>query len=164
MWRLVFPVAAVAVLVLKLSDRIDCRITRGMRLWYQFRLRGGVPLRGRRFLRREPLARRVVDRVPAVVHRRTRDGRTRRQLFVAQARPVAFAAALLLLLTLPSMATAQDTREEEIAAEQAEKATHLTPRVPTRVEELLGRVRRSFTEQPKGFYPVFDSAYSGGGF
>lgn len=62
------------------------------------------------------------------------------------------------------MATAQDTREEEIAVKQAEKATHLAPRVPTRVETLLGRVRRSFTEQPKGFYPVFDSAYSGGGF
>jgi hypothetical protein len=58
----------------------------------------------------------------------------------------------------------EETREAVIAAEQADKATRLVPRVETRTERIIGRARRALTEEPSGFYPVFDSAYSGGGF
>lgn len=79
-------------------------------------------------------------------------------------RRVPAVALLAASLTVPAAVSAQDTREEVIAAEQAEKATHLAPRVPNRAERLLTRVKRTLYEQPSGLYPYFDSAYSGGGF
>jgi hypothetical protein len=68
------------------------------------------------------------------------------------------------LLIAPASAFAQDTREEEIAALQREKAAHLAPHRPHWAEELLLTARQTLVEQPSGFYPYFDSVYSGGGF
>jgi len=71
---------------------------------------------------------------------------------------------VVCLLLAPSLASAQDTREAEIAALQREKAAHLAPHRPHRAEELLLQVRQTLIEQPSGFYPYFASVYSGGGF
>ena len=62
------------------------------------------------------------------------------------------------------MAVAQETRAAAIAAEQADKATRLAPYEPHWAENLLLSVRQALVEQPAGFYPYFDSVYSGGGF
>ena len=68
------------------------------------------------------------------------------------------------ILCTPLVARAQDTRAGTIAAEQADKATRLAPRVPSRVEEYLLIASNVLSGQPKSFYPYFDSVYSGGGF
>ena len=65
---------------------------------------------------------------------------------------------------MSAAAAAQETRAGTIAVEQAEKATRLAPHVPHWGENLLLSVRQSLVEQPSGFYPYFDSVYSGGGF
>ena len=59
---------------------------------------------------------------------------------------------------------AQETREAQIAAEQAEKATHLHPYEPSKAEVMFVRVTTGFIETPSGFYPSFGSVYGGGGF
>jgi len=64
----------------------------------------------------------------------------------------------------PALAVAQDTRAESIAVEQADKAARLAPYKPHWAEELLAGMRQSLVDQPAGFYPFFDSVYSGGGF
>ena len=69
-----------------------------------------------------------------------------------------------LLALVPLSASAQDTREGTIAAEQAEKAKNLTPYVPGKAEAILSRALNALTVQPNGFYPMFGSVYSGGGF
>jgi len=61
-------------------------------------------------------------------------------------------------------AQAQDTRAEEIAAEQAKKARELQPYVPSAAERWVQTFAREFVEEPGGFYPFFGSVYSGGGF
>jgi hypothetical protein len=68
------------------------------------------------------------------------------------------------ILTYGTDAIAQDSRAQEIAAAQAEKARQLSPHVPHPAEQLLLTVRQSLIEAPAGFYPYFDSVYSGGGF
>ena len=65
---------------------------------------------------------------------------------------------------MPALAIAQETRAGSITAEQADKATRLAPRETHWAENLLLSVRQSLVEQPSGFYPYFDSVYSGGGF
>jgi len=70
----------------------------------------------------------------------------------------------LLVCAVPAIAAAQDTRTGSIAAEQAEKATHLAPYEPHWAEKLLVSLTHSLGQQPGGFYPYFDSVYSGGGF
>jgi hypothetical protein len=72
--------------------------------------------------------------------------------------------ALSALLLGPGVANAQESREESIAAAQAEKAKHLAPYVPNRAEALLSRALTALTVEPNGFYPMFGSIYSGGGF
>ena len=72
--------------------------------------------------------------------------------------------AVVCLLLVPAFAFAQDTREAEIAARQREKAAHVAPYRPHRAEEFLLQARQTLVEQPSGFYPYFDSVYSGGGF
>jgi outer membrane protein assembly factor BamA len=69
-----------------------------------------------------------------------------------------------LLLVVPAAARAQDTREGVIAAQQAEKATRLAPRVPSKAENLILAAEHMLLLEPSGFYPVFGSVYSGGGF
>jgi len=63
---------------------------------------------------------------------------------------------------MPATTVAQETRVESIAAEQAEKATHLAPYEPNRVERFVMGLRLG--EQPPGVYPYLDSVYNGGGF
>jgi len=72
------------------------------------------------------------------------------------------AAALTLLIALPALA--QDSREDEIAQRQAEKATELRTYKPNRVEEVLKQFQDALVLAPNGAYPVFGSVYSGGGF
>ena len=69
-----------------------------------------------------------------------------------------------LLVLMPALASAQETRAEAIAAEQREKATRLAPYKSHWAEQLLLTVRKTIVEQPSGFFPYFDSVYSGGGF
>jgi hypothetical protein len=69
-----------------------------------------------------------------------------------------------VLCGLSSGAWAQDSRAATIAAAQEEKATALAPRQPHPAEEIFLTVRRGLLEEPSGFYPYFDSVYSGGGF
>src|SRR6188768_3923265 len=70
----------------------------------------------------------------------------------------------VILVAMPAIAVAQETRSESIAAEQAEKARNLAPRTPHWGEALLLRFQQQLVEQPSGFYPYFASVYSGGGF
>jgi Omp85 superfamily domain len=67
-------------------------------------------------------------------------------------------------LAAPLIASGQDSRAGIIAADQAEKATRLFPRVPSRSEKLLLSAMEALAAQPDGFYPYFGSVYSGGGF
>src|SRR5262245_33762498 len=60
-------------------------------------------------------------------------------------------------------AFAQETRAEEIAQEQAEKAGKLSPPEPTRAERIFLKVKKQFIDTPSGFYPLFGSIYGGGG-
>ncbi len=71
---------------------------------------------------------------------------------------------LVALGLVPASVEAQESREALIAAAQAEKAAKVTPYVPGGAEKLLLKLKREFLEQPSGFYPVFASVYSGGGF
>ena len=61
-------------------------------------------------------------------------------------------------------ADAQETREEEIAKKQAEKAKTAAPYVPNKFEAVMGRIESAFASPPSGFYPAFGSVYPGGGF
>ena len=70
----------------------------------------------------------------------------------------------IVAILLPVVAFAQETRAGAIAAEQAEKATHLAPQKTHWSEELLLTAQEMLIKQPAGFYPYFDSVYSGGGF
>jgi hypothetical protein len=62
------------------------------------------------------------------------------------------------------MAFGQETRSGLLAAEQAEKATHLAPYKAHWAEQRLLTVRKTIVEQPSGLFPYFDSVFSGGGF
>ena len=64
---------------------------------------------------------------------------------------------------VPSGAAGQETRADTIAAAQAEKAQHLAPYVPSKAERIAADVQRRLFATPNGFYPWFDSVYSGGG-
>jgi AAA family ATP:ADP antiporter len=83
--------------------------------------------------------------------------RPRRQLAVATA-----ALAAMLLLS-PATAVAQDTREAQLAAERAQKATELHPYVPDTLERRIDLVDRAlFT--PRTIYAFMGSPFEGGGF
>ncbi len=71
---------------------------------------------------------------------------------------------LTLILGAAFPARAQDSREAEIAAKQAEKAKSLKPYVPSRAERTIAGFRREALEQPSGPFPYLDSPYRGGGF
>jgi hypothetical protein len=73
-------------------------------------------------------------------------------------------AALVALFLPTGSALAQDSREAEIAAEQAQKAANLKPYEPSGAERWTVALRREFLAEPAGFYPYFASVYSGGGF
>ena len=68
------------------------------------------------------------------------------------------------VLSVASPAWAQSSRTEAIAAEQADKATDLQPRVPPGAERAVKWVKDELIDEPSGLYPYFGSVYSGGGF
>jgi hypothetical protein len=77
----------------------------------------------------------------------------------------AFGAALFVVAALSAESTAaQESRAATIADAQAAKAGQLTPYEPTKAERIAADVKRRLLETPHGFYPWFDSVYSGGGF
>ncbi len=61
-------------------------------------------------------------------------------------------------------ATGQETREQEITDQQAEKATQLKAYEPSKAERIIDRIQRGFIEQRGGFFPFLGTVYSGGGF
>lgn len=70
----------------------------------------------------------------------------------------------LLVCPMSARVVGQESRAASITAEQADKATRLVPYEKHWAEGILLSMRRSLVEQPSGFYPSFDSVYSGGGF
>ena len=70
----------------------------------------------------------------------------------------------MLGLSLAASAAAQETRTEEIATRQREKAAKSAPYQPGAVEKFMIRLEENFTSPPNGFYPEFGSIYRGGGF
>jgi hypothetical protein len=75
-----------------------------------------------------------------------------------------FILALVILVLPASNARAQETREAQIAAEQAKKAAESKPYEPGGGERWAVKLRKEFLDEPSGFYPYFGSVYSGGGF
>jgi len=56
------------------------------------------------------------------------------------------------------------SREESIAARQAEKAKGAVAPVPDKAEALVLKLEKMLLLEPTGFYPYFGSVYQGGGF
>jgi AAA family ATP:ADP antiporter len=75
--------------------------------------------------------------------------------------PVVTAMAVLLVVGVLAPAHAQETREEQHAAAQAEKARDLHPYVPTTRERRLERIERVMVNQPN-LYPFIGSVFRGG--
>ena len=80
------------------------------------------------------------------------------------ARHACAAALIALVMCAGTPAAAQDTRTEAIAAEQASKARVLRPPQPDRAEQIIRWAQEKFLLHPSGFFPTFESVYSGGGF
>ena len=59
---------------------------------------------------------------------------------------------------------AQETRAEQIAAKQREKAQNLKPYEPSRFERVMARLEENLASPPSGFFPAFGGVYPGGGF
>ncbi len=78
-------------------------------------------------------------------------------------------AVIIALTTLAGLLTAQEaaahmqpaSREESIAARQAEKAKVLTPPAPDKAEAIVEKVEKLLLLDPSGVYPYFDSVYQG---
>ena len=68
------------------------------------------------------------------------------------------------VLASPIPAAAQDTREEVIAAAQAEKEKTPPPATQSGAEHIAELVGGVLTPKAHSFFPYFDSVYSGGGF
>jgi hypothetical protein len=63
----------------------------------------------------------------------------------------------------PPAAAAQETREAIIAEAQAAKARESQSYTPSKAEQIAGEVKNRLLDTPEGWYPWFDSVYSGGG-
>jgi AAA family ATP:ADP antiporter len=75
---------------------------------------------------------------------------------------IARAAAVLVMMLVATPALAQDTRQDEIATQQAEKATRLQQYAPDALERRLATVERVLsTEQP--LFPYIGKVMEGGG-
>jgi hypothetical protein len=72
--------------------------------------------------------------------------------------------AVLIAITSVAPASAQESRADEIAAKQREKAAKLAPYKPTKAEVFQARQEESFASPPNGFYPEIGRIYQGGGF
>ena len=73
------------------------------------------------------------------------------------------AASTLTILAMFSSAMAQESRADDIAQRQAEKAAAAHPYEPAKAERVFLAVKREFLETPSGVYPLFGSVYGGGG-
>ena len=73
---------------------------------------------------------------------------------------------LLAVLLATASPSAAQSRAEEIARQQQERAQSAKPDTPTRAETFFEQFEQGkwFFGQPKGFYPVFGSIFPGGGF
>jgi hypothetical protein len=63
--------------------------------------------------------------------------------------------------------SAQESRTDSIARQQEDKSKNLQPEIQDRVELFIKKMTEGgwfFSATPRGFYPYFDSVYSGGGF
>ena len=76
---------------------------------------------------------------------------------------VRVASALLVAAMCPAAAAAQETREAIIAEAQAAKARAVRPYEPSKAERIASDIKNRLLDTPEGFYPWFDSVYSGGG-
>jgi hypothetical protein len=61
-------------------------------------------------------------------------------------------------------ATPESTREGQIVAQQAAKASDLRPPTPSRAEALVKKVEEQFILGNLHWHPFFENAYAGGGF
>ena len=75
-----------------------------------------------------------------------------------------FTLTIAFALILAANAVAQETRTEEIAAKQKERAAKSAPYQPSRFEKVMTRLEENFASPPNGFFPEFGSIYPGGGF
>ena len=78
-----------------------------------------------------------------------------------------FLAGAVLAFLGTANAGAQDSRTDAIAKQQEQKSKGLLPEQPDKVEQLIAKMTEGgwfFSATPRGFYPYFDSVYSGGGF
>jgi len=78
-------------------------------------------------------------------------------------RPLAGAATAVVMLVMASPAAAQATREELLAAQQAEKAQQLQEVVPDALERRLLKVDKAMQLFAAPVYPFIGSALGGGG-
>jgi len=78
--------------------------------------------------------------------------------------PGVLALAVSGCLAATSPAVAQETREAEIAKQQAQKASALTSYRPGKVEQILNNFEESFVLGRIAWHPWLESAYAGGGF
>jgi len=78
-------------------------------------------------------------------------------------RPLATAALVLCMMAVAATAFAQETREEEREALQAEKAAQLHPYEPTQMERRIERIGSLLNAQKRPIYPFVGSVFSGGG-
>src|SRR4051812_26049333 len=75
-----------------------------------------------------------------------------------------WACTIAICATLPRTAAAQETRAGIITQAQAAKAADLKPYVPGKAERIAADLQQRLLGTPDGFYPWFESVYSGGGF
>ncbi len=78
--------------------------------------------------------------------------------------PLTISVAVILIAGHSPRVAAQETRTAIIEAQQAEKAKNRAPYTPSGAERAIVAMQREFLQDPNGFYPFFDSVYSGGGF
>lgn len=92
-----------------------------------------------------------------------------RQIWRVSHRARRWAGAAALVLALPAAGTAQSADAQEsraavLEAEAAEKATRLRPYEFNNAERRFIEFKDDLIGAPNGFYPMFGSIYSGGGF
>ena len=78
-------------------------------------------------------------------------------------RPLATGAMALAIVAVAASAFAQETRDEERAALQAQKATQLRPYEPTPLERRMAKIGNLLGAQGRPLYPFVGSVMSGGG-
>ena len=72
-------------------------------------------------------------------------------------------ALVVVAVTLSGTAMAQESRSDEIAAQQAKKAASLRPPAPDKAERAYLLLKGKLLEAPNGWFPTTDTVYSGGG-